>query len=144
MALIKAIGLDKNRAQEAQRIGAMPDNELAKAFALARKEARLLHYGELIVRARPLLVSICQQAIRATWRDDAGPGLAGPSLPVAGRALAIKRPPRWSDKGRLSRRPFLYQANSEMSLHGTFETCRGTLRISVYWGRLEAAARRPK
>ena len=32
-ALLKPIGLGKNRAQEAQRIGSMPDNELEKKFA---------------------------------------------------------------------------------------------------------------
>ena len=43
--------LDKTR--EAQRIGAMPDEEMARAFEQARGEARLLHYNELVVRARP-------------------------------------------------------------------------------------------
>lgn len=37
---------------EAQRIGTLPDDELAKAYDKARKEARLLHYEELIVVAR--------------------------------------------------------------------------------------------
>jgi hypothetical protein len=51
--LLKAIGLDETVARKAQRIGAMPDEEMARAFEQARSEARLLHYSELIVRARP-------------------------------------------------------------------------------------------
>jgi hypothetical protein len=31
----------------------MPDDELVKAYEVARAEGRLLHYAELIVRARP-------------------------------------------------------------------------------------------
>jgi hypothetical protein len=52
-ALLKTIGLDKTLGMKAQRIGAMPNDELAKAFDEARKAERLLHYSELIVRARP-------------------------------------------------------------------------------------------
>jgi hypothetical protein len=50
---LKTIGLDNTLGMKAQRIGAMPNDELAKAFDEARKAERLLHYGELIVRARP-------------------------------------------------------------------------------------------
>jgi hypothetical protein len=51
--LLTELDLGKNVAMEAQRIGAMPDEEMARACAKAWAEARLLHYGELIVRARP-------------------------------------------------------------------------------------------
>jgi hypothetical protein len=51
--LLKTIGLDETVARKAQRIGCMPGEEMARAFEQARSEARLLHYGELIVRARP-------------------------------------------------------------------------------------------
>lgn len=51
--LLKAIGLEGKVALRAQRIATMPDAELLKAYDLARKEARLLHYSELIVIARP-------------------------------------------------------------------------------------------
>jgi hypothetical protein len=51
--LLKTIGLDETVARKAQRIGCMPDEEMARAFDQARSEARLLHYSELIVRARP-------------------------------------------------------------------------------------------
>jgi hypothetical protein len=51
--LLMELDLDKSVAMKAQRIGAMPDEEMARAFEQARSEARLLHYSELIVRARP-------------------------------------------------------------------------------------------
>jgi hypothetical protein len=51
--LLREIDLAKTVAMEAQRIGCMPDEEMARAFEQARGEARLLHYSELIVRARP-------------------------------------------------------------------------------------------
>lgn len=51
--LLKALDLDKSAAMEAQRIGCMPDEEMARAFDQARSEARLPHYSELIIRARP-------------------------------------------------------------------------------------------
>jgi hypothetical protein len=47
------LGLHSTVAVAAQRIGTMPDDELAKAFDEARKAERLLHYSELLVRARP-------------------------------------------------------------------------------------------
>jgi hypothetical protein len=49
----ETLRLDTTVTVGAQRIGAMPDEEMARAFEQARSEARLLHYGELIVRARP-------------------------------------------------------------------------------------------
>jgi hypothetical protein len=51
--LIAELRLDRHVAQDSQRIGTMPDAELAKAFDDARKAERLLHYNDLIVRARP-------------------------------------------------------------------------------------------
>jgi N6-adenosine-specific RNA methylase IME4 len=51
--LLQSLGLTKPTALAAQRIGTMPDEELAKAFAEAREASRLLHYAELIKRARP-------------------------------------------------------------------------------------------
>jgi hypothetical protein len=44
----EVLALSKPIAVEAQRIGTMPDEELAKLYEQARKEARLLHYGEMI------------------------------------------------------------------------------------------------
>src|SRR6266849_2128556 len=38
---------------KAQRIGTMPDDELTKAYNEAREAGRLLHYNELVIRARP-------------------------------------------------------------------------------------------
>jgi N6-adenosine-specific RNA methylase IME4 len=52
-SLLQSLDLTKQTAQAAQRIGAMPDDELHKAFAAARAEARLTYYGELIDIARP-------------------------------------------------------------------------------------------
>jgi hypothetical protein len=51
--LLAELKLDKTVARDAQRIGCMPDEEMARAFEQARSEATLLHYGELIIRARP-------------------------------------------------------------------------------------------
>jgi hypothetical protein len=50
---IAELGLTKPTARDAERLGCMPDEEMARLFEEARKEQRLLHYGELIVRARP-------------------------------------------------------------------------------------------
>jgi hypothetical protein len=52
-ALLESLKLDIKLGLMAQRIGCMPDEEMAAAFGQAKAEARLLHYGELIVRARP-------------------------------------------------------------------------------------------
>ena len=49
----QTLGLEAPTVVEAQRIATMPDTELTKAYDLARNEARLLHYSELIVIARP-------------------------------------------------------------------------------------------
>ena len=51
--LLKSIGLDETVARKAQRIGCMPDEEMARAFEQAKAEARLLHYNELLILARP-------------------------------------------------------------------------------------------
>jgi hypothetical protein len=50
---LKTIGLDKTLGMKAQRIGAMPDDELAKACEVARAEGSLLRYANLIVPAGP-------------------------------------------------------------------------------------------
>jgi len=52
-SLLTRLTLDRQTAMEAQRIGTMPDEELEKAYDKARREARLLHYEELIITARP-------------------------------------------------------------------------------------------
>jgi hypothetical protein len=48
---LTSLRLDLKLALHAQRIGAMPDEEMARAFQQARSEARLLHYGELTAGA---------------------------------------------------------------------------------------------
>ena len=50
---ITDLGLTKPTAQEAQRIGCLPDEEMARIFEEARNEVRLLHHGELVKAARP-------------------------------------------------------------------------------------------
>lgn len=52
-ALLKRLKLDKNRAQEAQRIGTMPKIELEKLFQRHRQIGELLTIAELIDAARP-------------------------------------------------------------------------------------------
>jgi hypothetical protein len=52
-SFLEKLGLTRQTAVDVQRLGTMPDDELAKACADARKAERLLHYNELIVRARP-------------------------------------------------------------------------------------------
>src|SRR5258706_15059270 len=52
-SFLKTIGLTKPTAQAAQRIGALPDAKLAKAFSDARIAGRLLHFNDLILIARP-------------------------------------------------------------------------------------------
>jgi hypothetical protein len=43
---LKTIGFDKTLGMKAQRISAMPNDELAKAFDDARKAERLLHAAD--------------------------------------------------------------------------------------------------
>ncbi|WP_246175653.1 MT-A70 family methyltransferase [Bradyrhizobium paxllaeri] len=52
-AFLKKIGLQKDTALEAQRIGTLPDPELIKAFERARADDRLLYFTDLIRVARP-------------------------------------------------------------------------------------------
>ncbi|MFK4727125.1 N6-adenosine-specific RNA methylase IME4 [Bradyrhizobium niftali] len=47
------LGLVKPTAIEAQRIGSLPDEQMAALFEVAKKEQRLLHYSELVKEARP-------------------------------------------------------------------------------------------
>jgi hypothetical protein len=46
------IGLKETTAKEAQRIGALPESDLAKALARARERDTLLHFADLIILAR--------------------------------------------------------------------------------------------
>lgn len=50
---LKALGLDKNRAQEAQRIGTLPRPELNKELASAKSNDVLTTFSRLIEVARP-------------------------------------------------------------------------------------------
>jgi hypothetical protein len=59
---LEKLGLTRQTAVDVQRLGTMPDDELAKACADARKAERLLHYSELIVRARPYWYKANRQA----------------------------------------------------------------------------------
>jgi hypothetical protein len=47
------LALERATVVDAQRIGTMPDDELTKAYNEAREAGRLLHYNELVIRARP-------------------------------------------------------------------------------------------
>jgi N6-adenosine-specific RNA methylase IME4 len=51
--LLAELGLSKPTAMIAQRIGAMPQSELRKAFAWALELERLLHIADLVTWARP-------------------------------------------------------------------------------------------
>ena len=51
--MLESLKLDIKLGLMAQRIGCMPDEAMAAAFEQAKAEARLLHYSELLVRARP-------------------------------------------------------------------------------------------
>ena len=62
---------------------------------------------------------------------------------ASGHVSRIERPNTWLH------RPMLQNvkkalANPEPSTHGTFETCRRTLTMSVYWGRPEVTVARSK
>lgn len=50
---LKGIGLDKSRAVDAQRIGAMPDAKLDKVLAQYRGTEEFITFRELIIHARP-------------------------------------------------------------------------------------------
>ncbi len=52
-AFLQKLGLSKPTAVEAQRIGALPDDELEKAFAEARDNDIMSTFDDLIDRARP-------------------------------------------------------------------------------------------
>jgi hypothetical protein len=71
---------------EAQRIGTLPDDELAKAYDKARKEARLLHYEELIVVARPLWY----QLVAAGGGECIGADQGGEVMDVADHLVVTK------------------------------------------------------
>jgi hypothetical protein len=58
----------------------MPDDELAKAYAEAQSEGRLLHFGELIVRARPWWYKANREAKHRSIRE------------VAPRRTVLERP----------------------------------------------------
>jgi N6-adenosine-specific RNA methylase IME4 len=47
------LGLTKPTALSAQRIGALPEDQLPKVYEQWRERGELLHYGDLIVIARP-------------------------------------------------------------------------------------------
>jgi N6-adenosine-specific RNA methylase IME4 len=103
--LLQKIGLDKSVAMEAQRIGTMPDEELEKAYDRARREARLLHYEELIVVARPWWY----KANRRARHQAIHTGAAGMHLEHPGPFPLIYADPPWkfeiySEKG-LERTP---------------------------------------
>jgi hypothetical protein len=50
----ETLGMEASRVVEAQRIGCMPDEEMAELFEVARKEGRLLHYSDMVEIAREL------------------------------------------------------------------------------------------
>jgi N6-adenosine-specific RNA methylase IME4 len=52
-AYLKDLGLNKNRANECERIGAIPDNKLPNAFAEAAKRGRLNTIKDMFSFARP-------------------------------------------------------------------------------------------
>jgi N6-adenosine-specific RNA methylase IME4 len=53
LAVIRGVGLDRNRATNVQRLATLPEAELQKAFAIAHKQNRLCYLSELIEIARP-------------------------------------------------------------------------------------------
>jgi hypothetical protein len=69
--LLEELRLNREVALKAQRIATLPDTELLKAFAAARAEGRLLHYAELIVRARPWWYKANRQARHRAIHDGA-------------------------------------------------------------------------
>jgi N6-adenosine-specific RNA methylase IME4 len=52
-SFLKDLGLTKPTALEAQRIGAMPEDKLIKAFEQWRQRPDLLHYSDLLMIAKP-------------------------------------------------------------------------------------------
>jgi len=59
---IKSIGLDKNRAQEAQRIHKLPKPELEKALKANAKQEVLTSYAGLVKTARPYWFKAARKA----------------------------------------------------------------------------------
>ncbi|RXG91559.1 MT-A70 family methyltransferase [Bradyrhizobium zhanjiangense] len=52
-ALLAELGLKKDAAVEAQRIGTLPEEKLTKAFEQWRARSDLLHYSDLLLIAKP-------------------------------------------------------------------------------------------
>jgi hypothetical protein len=59
---------------------------------------------------------------------------------ASGHVNRIKRPNTWLHRPMLQNMKKAL-ANPEPSTHGTFETCRRTVTMSVYRGRAECAGR---
>jgi hypothetical protein len=60
-SLLTRLALNRQTALEAQRIAALPDEVLAKAFALWRQRNDLLHYTDLIDISRPYWAKVRRQ-----------------------------------------------------------------------------------
>jgi hypothetical protein len=74
MATLKAIGLPWDAAQEAQRIGTLPEPELQAALAEARELDILNTYTALIVRARPYWFQANRKRASCRWPSPSGRG----------------------------------------------------------------------
>jgi hypothetical protein len=81
-ALLGSLGLDPSTSLAAQRIGALPENELVEAYAKWRERGELLHYADLIVIARPYWYKESRErkhrAIRASALESMTLGSPGP------------------------------------------------------------------
>jgi hypothetical protein len=80
-------------AMEAQRIGTLPEKELAKALDQARKENDFVSFSDLIVIARPYWYKASRQKKQAPpWPPPNSVSTAGPRRRIAcGRVLAPDR-----------------------------------------------------
>jgi N6-adenosine-specific RNA methylase IME4 len=107
-AYLDELKLNKNRAQEAQRIGTLPDCELEKAFAEARKRDSLLTFADLIHRARPYWYHASRQKKHQEIREAATAAQSGQLVGPGPFPLILADPPWkfgvYSDKG-LDRTP---------------------------------------
>ena len=94
---LEQLGLDKNRAQEAQRIGTLPAGEKAKAYKEAKNDEILPTISMLIDVARPYWYKANRRRRRGAIADKAAQAAAriGAVLLLAVRPASARWWPFW-------------------------------------------------
>jgi hypothetical protein len=99
-SLLRSLELDRQTALEAQRIGALPENELEKVLTRCHKEGDLCTFRELIVAARPWWY----QESRHRKHKEIQASAIGKKYPLGPFPLIYADPPwrfeLYSEKGR--------------------------------------------